>query len=314
MAEQQADAKSAVQRMKERLSGFETDEKRLQGLAFVPRPTDTFVVTTPKAGTTWMQQICHQLRSAGSMEFDEISAVVPWIELAGDLGQDLTAEHAFQPRCFKTHCWYPDCPKGGKYIVVVRDPFDVAMSFFKFFRGWFFTDGEIQVDEFVEEFWLARGVPKSQSENASYFHHLTSWWPYRNDANVLWVFFEDMKEDLESVVRRVNTFLGLEDDEQRIATAVEHSSFAFMKEHAAHFDEHLTKKARNVHCQLPADAGMDQSKINDGKSGQAKAALSDATVAAIRDKWAQIVEKETGCASYSALRDFVRQEQAKASN
>lgn len=29
------------------------------------RPSDIFVVTTPKAGTTWMQQIVYQLRSKG---------------------------------------------------------------------------------------------------------------------------------------------------------------------------------------------------------------------------------------------------------
>ena len=29
----------------------------------------------------------HQLRSRGSMDFEEISVVVPWIEMAHDLGQ-----------------------------------------------------------------------------------------------------------------------------------------------------------------------------------------------------------------------------------
>ena len=32
---------------------------------------------------------------------------------------------------------------GSKYIVVVRDPHDVAMSFFTFFEGWFFQPGEV---------------------------------------------------------------------------------------------------------------------------------------------------------------------------
>lgn len=55
-----------------------------------------------------MQQIVHQLRTGGDgdMEFDEISCVVPWIELAGDLGQDLDAEQRKNPRCYKTHCWW----------------------------------------------------------------------------------------------------------------------------------------------------------------------------------------------------------------
>jgi hypothetical protein len=57
----------------------------VQGLcAFRPEPTDIMITTTPKAGTTWMQQITHQLRTNGDKDFDEISAVVPWLELAHD--------------------------------------------------------------------------------------------------------------------------------------------------------------------------------------------------------------------------------------
>ena len=57
-------------------------------LTLLDRPTvgDVLVVTSPKCGTTWVQQIVHQLRSRGSMDFEEISVPVPWIEMAHDLG------------------------------------------------------------------------------------------------------------------------------------------------------------------------------------------------------------------------------------
>jgi hypothetical protein len=77
---------------------------------------------------------------------DEISEVVPWIELAHDYGVDLHTPQVTAPRVFKTHCWYDHVPKGGKYIVVVREPTDVAVSFFRFFEGWFFAPGEISLD------------------------------------------------------------------------------------------------------------------------------------------------------------------------
>lgn len=44
------------------------------------------------------------------MDFREVSEVVPWIELAADLDQDLEAEQVAAPRAFKTHCWFRDCP------------------------------------------------------------------------------------------------------------------------------------------------------------------------------------------------------------
>ena len=67
--DQPNDQATAITKMKERLSKFETEEGRLKGFRFAPRKTDVFIVASPKAGTTWMQQITHQLRTKGDMEF-----------------------------------------------------------------------------------------------------------------------------------------------------------------------------------------------------------------------------------------------------
>lgn len=97
--------------LRERLSKFETEDGRRKGLSYQPRPNDVGICTAAKAGTTWMQQICHQIRAAdvgGDMNFDEIGCVVPWIELAVDLGQDLEAEQYGEKRasraCLKLIC------------------------------------------------------------------------------------------------------------------------------------------------------------------------------------------------------------------
>ncbi|CAB3978188.1 sulfotransferase domain-containing [Paramuricea clavata] len=92
------DGSPGVQFLKQRLSSLQTEQGRRHGLSFKPRPDDVFVVTTPKCGTTWMQQILHQLRSGGDMSFDEISDVVPYIEMAYDIEINLDAEQRYQPR------------------------------------------------------------------------------------------------------------------------------------------------------------------------------------------------------------------------
>ena len=92
--------------LKERLRGFETAEGLMRGVGMRVRASDVFVATPPKCGTTWMQMIIHQLRSGGDMSFEEISNVVPFIEIAGDLGIDVDADQEYFPRAFKTHLWY----------------------------------------------------------------------------------------------------------------------------------------------------------------------------------------------------------------
>ena len=92
------------------------------GLDFKPTATDVIISTATKSGTTWVQQICHGLRSKGDMDFEEISLVIPFLEMASSYGyDDLQAPQPFLPRMYKTHFWYPQCPKGaGKYIIIVR--------------------------------------------------------------------------------------------------------------------------------------------------------------------------------------------------
>lgn len=310
--------------LKQRLSNFETELGRLTGLSYQPCPSDIVITTTPKAGTTWMQQICHQLRSNGDMSFDEISSVVPWIELAFDQHQDLSAPQWTNgaaseadadadakavtglPRFFKTHAWADHCPPFPKTIVVLRNPNDVLVSFYRFFSGWFFEPGSITLDAFAEEFWLARGIPTSKMQNASYFHHLVSWYDRRDDPGVLIVFFEDLKENLEQQVERVATFISTEQHDfnrpDLVQKAVEHSSFSFMKAHESHFDERLSKLARNEACGLPKMAGMGSSKLNDGEVGRSQYMLSENLKVQIQQKWKEVVEPVTGCATYEELR------------
>ena len=119
-------------------SKFGTEEGFEKGLAFQPEPTDIFVTPYSKCGTTWMQQIVHGLRTGGDMDFGEITEVIPWIELAYDLGLDPEAPQKATPRAFKSHLRWDEIPKGGRYIVVMRHPVDAFLSLFRFMEGWFF--------------------------------------------------------------------------------------------------------------------------------------------------------------------------------
>jgi estrone sulfotransferase len=70
--------------------------------------------------------------------------------------------------------------------------------------------------------------------------HLKGWWERAQEgSNVLFVFFEDMKRDLPSTVRRVAEFLDVAPlSEEELANVVRKCGFSYMKEHASTFEMH----------------------------------------------------------------------------
>jgi hypothetical protein len=206
--------------------------------SFQPRPTDVLIATPPKAGTTWMQQILYQLKSKGDANFGSIFDVVPWLEFPrpNKSIQEVINEYNLMedPRIFKTHCTFEQCPIGNgcKVILSWRDPRDCATSFFYHLQD---TLPEARLtykdlttfDEFFEK-WISFGA---------WFNNVKSWWPHRNDPNFLWFRYEDMIEDLEGTIDRILAFLGWEISEDEKKWAIKHSSFQWMKENAIKFQK-----------------------------------------------------------------------------
>src|SRR4051795_10231924 len=147
-------------------AGLVSEASYVAGLGFVARPSDVIIASYAKCGTTWLQQMVHSLRTGGDLDFDDISRVVPWIETAADLGLDLDGAQRAEPRAFKSHLSYDQVPAGAQYVVSVRDPRDALVSAYRFFEGWFFETGSID----MEALGRARFV-----EGRTYYTHLASW-------------------------------------------------------------------------------------------------------------------------------------------
>lgn len=280
-----------------RLAGFSTDEGFAKGLAFAPRPTDVFIATYPKCGTTLLQQIVHGLRTGGDLDFREITAVIPWIELAHDIGLDPEAEQKAEPRAFKTHLGWNQVPKGGRYIWVLRDPSAVVVSFYHFFEGWFFEPGAIDLETFALEHVLAR------EGGRDYWAHLASWWPHRHENNVLALCYEDVVADLSETVRRVAGFIGVGEEPERIGIATRQAGKDFMQRHPTLWDDNLLREARNAACGVPPDAGS--TKVRTDAASKPSDVLTEKVRAAWRARWESVVLPVTGCTDYAALRERI---------
>lgn len=277
--------------MRRALSGFATEAGVARGLAYRPDPTDVFISPYAKCGTTWMQQIVHGLRSGGDMGFSEITEVVPWIELAHDMGMADPAHQRFAPRAFKSHCTWDSIPKGGRYIVVFRDPADAMVSLWRFFDGWFFEAGAIGLEDFAAYYLDDR-------DGEDWWSHAASWWAMRERPEVLLLAYEEMRRDLPGTVDRVAGFIGVSDPAAR-EVAMRQAGFAFMKAHAGQFDDHLVRRTRDAACGLPE--GGESSKVSQGQTGAGQAQLSDRIRAALDARWRATLGARFGLRDYGHL-------------
>ena len=288
--------------IRRRMANFQSPQAAAVCAAFKARADDVFIATYPKCGTTWMQQIVHSLRTGGDMDFGEITQVVPWLELAHDLGQDPNAPQRATPRAFKTHLNGERVPTGARHIYIIRDPRDVVVSFFRFYEGWVFEPGSIDLETFSHEFFL------KGSQSGTYWHHLASWWPRISSPRTLMFSYEEMNADPSRAVTAVAQFLDI-DDVQTIRRAEQLSSFETMRAHAHLFDDNLVRRFRNAACGLPGDATT--SKVRTGTVGASRNMLSASTLRQFDTMWRRHLTVPLGIESYDDACRLIREHRTR---
>ena len=99
----------------------------------------------------------------------------------------------------------------ARFIVVMRNPKDVAVSYFNFYRASGIL-GKFSgtFDDFFSLFI------KGDVVYGDFFEHVVAWWKYKDDTRFLFLFYEDMKKDLYKASKDISDFLNLDLSEERL--------------------------------------------------------------------------------------------------
>ncbi|XP_067881744.1 amine sulfotransferase-like isoform X2 [Heterodontus francisci] len=188
--------------------------------------SDVVAVTYPKSGTVWMQQILSLIYSDGdqvAVQSKPAEKRVPWIELPF-----LDFQTHPPPRLSVTHLPYHLVPSGlkkktGKVIYVARNPKDVVVSLYHFQHFITVLSTPSNFEDFLGKFIEGKVV------FSSWFDHIHNWYAHRDEFNILFVTYEEMKLDLRTSIQKICDFLGKELDDEKLDTVVKHCTFKNMK-------------------------------------------------------------------------------------
>ena len=232
------------------------------------------------------------------MEFDDISRVVPWIEMAGALDIDINAPQTYHPRGFKSHLSYSRTPKGAKYVVCLREPKDAFVSLFRFMEGWFIEPGAIGIEEFAEG-WLF-----DRDDQSGYWGHLLSWWEQRDNPDVLLTSYGLMLDEPELLIRRLAQFANIPLPNALLELTLERSSLNYMIAHKDKFDDAMCRAKSEERCDLPA--GSEATKVRVGGINTHRDELPSDLVRRIDAVWQERITPRTGHPDYAALDADIR--------
>eukprot|EP00928_Gymnodinium_smaydae_P021141 TRINITY_DN1822_c0_g1_i5.p1 TRINITY_DN1822_c0_g1~~TRINITY_DN1822_c0_g1_i5.p1 ORF type:complete len:314 (-),score=79.42 TRINITY_DN1822_c0_g1_i5:185-1126(-) len=227
-----------------------------------PRDDDIIIVTAYKSGTTWMQQVVSELIFQGKEKPGSNGDLSPWVDLrvppAEVIAPALEAQE--HRRFLKTHlpadAFRPYFNPKAKYIYVGRDGRDAFMSLMNHYEKandmWYGALNEAPglegppIPKFEElgdvkvvfDRWIAQGWSTLKGETDgwpfwSLFKNVKTWWDLGQEHNnIMFVHFNDMKQDLEGEMRRIAKHLDIDVDEALLPEMVKACTFEEMHKNA----------------------------------------------------------------------------------
>jgi Sulfotransferase domain len=241
------------------------------GRDFEVFPDDVFIVSFPKSGNTWTRfLIANLLHPEEPATFGNIDRLIP--ESEGLTQNEL--KRISRPRIMKSHQYFD--PRFRKVIYIVRDPRDVAVSQFHFYRKRRRITDDYPIEQFVTRF-----VEGDTSDYGSWGDNVASWLATRqNSPNFLLLRYEDMVANDVETLRQVASFLGVNTTPELLTQAIQRSSV----------DEMRKLESKNATASVTRNSRQDIPFVRAARAGGWKKSLPESSVLELETAWEPLMK------------------------
>jgi len=180
------------------------------------RDGDVLLVSFPKTGTNWVTEVVDRVLVQDLDEFQKLKSIpltTRVLEMTIPKKFEIWDNLPFKRRLFLTHMTSKMFDmnrlkkKNIKIIYVLRNPKDTLVSMYNFLKklppfqaeplkgmvhnGWsnFYTS------------YMNGCLPMTDDKDGSYINHILTWFKYKKDFGIHYVYYEDMKKDFKGGVK-----------------------------------------------------------------------------------------------------------------
>lgn len=257
-----------------------------------------WIASYPKSGNTWVRFLFTHVLHGPFEHSQTIFEVTPVLER----GIDPSRLHTTRPNLIKTHHRLaPDLPmlsNTAGAIYIVRDPLDVMMSNLNYYllnNGQIGSMGSEEIStlasRYMEAYIHNGGDPRWRKINyGSWREHVESWTANDLGIPVKLIRYEDLLSDTLNVVRDAAAFAGVGLTEERLAVAIELSSFENMRA----MEEREIREQRNGMFYTPASKDGNERGLrfmNRGTKGVAREMLGPDVIEQARKVFAPHIDR-----------------------